>query len=292
MGNLHERPTKLIRSHRGRAKWKEYSYLLAPLAFSGALCLYLLYSATLLYSLPTLLFLLGVPIVGIAGVYKRAIRGWIALVMIVFSYEALAGPIDSLADSGKILSLFEVDKYLWGFNLTGWIQSSLSSTSMTDAAFVLYEMLVPLVAVTSLLIWRYRPSSFSKYVTAMLLASYAALVTFLLVPTAPPWFSGVADNLVRDSGLGTTTAYLGPLAAFFQPNYFASFPSMHAAYTVICSYFLLKTYQRLGAVSIIITGGILFSTLYLGQHYLVDILAGVFYALVPCILSERWQIVQ
>jgi membrane-associated phospholipid phosphatase len=253
--------------------------------------LYLAYSETLLYSIPTLLLLIGVPIVGVAGIYRRGIRGWLVLVMVVLSYEALAGPIDSLADSGRVLSLFDVDRFLWGFNLTGWIQSSLSSASVTDATFVLYEMLVPFVAVTSVLLWMYRRTDFRKYATAMLLASYAALVTFLLVPTAPPWFSGVADNLIRSSGLGGTTAYLGPLAVIFQPNYFASFPSMHAAYAVICSYFLLKTDQKPGAMSIAMTGGILFSTLYLGQHYLVDLLAGVFYALVPCVISEKWQIV-
>ena len=110
-------------------------------------------------------------------------------------------------------------------------------------------------------------------------------------PTAPPWFVGVASNLIQNSGLGSTTAYLGPLTPFFQPNYFAAFPSMHAAYMVICSYFLLKIDRRPGAVSILILGGVLFSTLYLGQHYLIDLMAGVAYALVPCLLSERWQLV-
>jgi membrane-associated phospholipid phosphatase len=241
--------------------------------------------------LPTLLFLLGVPIVGVVGAYMRSMKSWVALVLVVLSYEALAGLVDSQAGSGRILSLFGFDNYLWGFNLTGWIQSSLFSTSMTEAAFVLYELLIPLVVLVSVLLWRYRRSDFGKYVTAMVLMSYAALVTFLLVPTAPPWFDRVAEDLVQNSGLGTTTAYLGPLAAFFQPDYFASFPSMHAACMVICTYFLLKIDQRLGAVSVIMTGGILFSTLYLGQHYLVDILAGILYALVPCVLSERWQIV-
>jgi membrane-associated phospholipid phosphatase len=250
-----------------------------------------LHAANLFFSLPTLLFILGVPIAGVAGVYNRAIRGWIVLVMIALSYEALAGPIDSLANTGKMLSLFDFDRYLWGLNLTGWIQSYFASVSMTDTTFILYETLVPFVFATSFLLWRYRTSDFRKYVTAMLLTSYAALITFLLVPTAPPWFSGVANNLVQNSGLGTTTAYLGPLAAFFQPNYFASFPSMHAAYAVICSYFLLKADQRPGALSVVMTGGILFSTLYLGQHYLVDLLAGMVYAFVPCLLSEKWQIV-
>jgi membrane-associated phospholipid phosphatase len=252
---------------------------------------YSLYSGVSLDSLSTIFFLMGVPLVGLAGSYKRATRTWAALFMIVLSYEAIAGPIDSLADSGRILSLFDFDKYLWGFNLTGWVQSATVSTSMTDVTYLLYEALIPLIAVTSVLIWKLGREAFRKYVTAMLLTSYAALATFLLAPTAPPWYTGAALNLVQNSGLGTATSYLGPFAVFFQPNYYASFPSMHAAYSVICTYFLLKTSRKTGAASVFITGGILFSTLYLGQHYLIDLAAGAAYALVPCILSEKWQMV-
>jgi membrane-associated phospholipid phosphatase len=59
---------------------------------------------------------------------------------------------------------------------------------------------------------------------------------------------------------------------------------------VIFCYFMLKLDRRLGLVAIPVTFGILFSTLYLGQHYLIDLLGGAVYALVPCLISERFQI--
>ena len=273
-----------------REAWREHSYFLIPMGFSAIQLSYCLYSGVSLNSAPTVCFLLGVPLVGLAGFYRRGTRTWIALFTIVLSYEAIAGPIDSLADSGRILSLFDFDKYLWGFNLTGWIQSTILSKSVTEVTYLLYEALIPFIAVTSVVVWLSGRGMFGRYVTATLLASYAALLTFLLFPTAPPWYSGAALNLVQNSGIGTTTSYLGPLASLFQPDYYASFPSMHAAYSVICSYFLLKTRRGTGAVSLVLTGGILFSTLYLGQHYLIDLAAGALYALVPCLLSERWQI--
>ncbi len=273
-----------------REAWREHSYFLIPMGFSAVQLSYCLYSRVPFYSVPTVCFLLGVPLAGLAGFYRRGTRTWIALLMIVLSYEAIAGPVDSLADSGRILSLFDFDRYIWGFNLTGWIQSTIESRSLTDVTYILYEALIPFIGVASVLVWRSGHRMFGRYVTAMLLTSYAALLTFLLVPTAPPWYSGAALNLVQNSGVGTTTAYLGPLAALFQPDYYASLPSMHAAYSVICSYFLLKTRRGTGAVSLVLMGGILFSTLYLGQHYLIDLAAGAAYALVPCLLSERWQI--
>jgi membrane-associated phospholipid phosphatase len=261
------------------------------MGFTAVVLAYSASSGVPLDSDSTVVFLLGAPLVGLAGFYKPATRAWVALLMVVLSYEAIAGPIDSLADSGRILSLFDFDKYLWGFNLTGWVQSVALSKSMTDVTYVLYEALIPFIAVASALIWRSGRSIFARYATAMLLTSYAALLTFLLVPTAPPWYSGAALNLVQNSGIGSTTAYLGPLAVLFQPDYYASFPSMHATFSVICSYFLLKARRGTGVISLGLTGGILFSTLYLGQHFLIDLGAGAAYALVPCLISERWRIV-
>jgi inositol phosphorylceramide synthase catalytic subunit len=124
-------------------------------------------------------------------------------------------------------------------------------------------------------------------VTAMVLTSYGALITFVLVPTAPPWFSGVASNLFRGSGLDVVPAFLSPLSSIVVPDYFASFPSLHAAYTITCCYFLSKTSYRLGLVGGSIAGMTLFSTLYLGQHYAIDLLGGALYSLVPCLVIDR-----
>ena len=273
-----------------RARLAGQAYLAFPLGFSVVFGLALLLTGTLFSSATSIVFLLLTPLVGAAGFRWRRWRPWLTLVMIAMSYEALAGVIDTVADASRVLSLFHLDKYLWGFNLTGWIQSTLSSASMTNFTAVLYQLLMPVVFGTSFFVWYISRHTFGKFVTAMLLTSYAALLTFLLFPTAPPWISGAAANLVRASGLGSIPTFLTPVAAFFEPNEFAAFPSLHAAYMIICTYFLLKIDRRVGGTAVLLTGGILFSTLYLGQHYLIDLLAGTAYAIVPCLISERLQI--
>jgi membrane-associated phospholipid phosphatase len=82
------------------------------------------------------------------------------------------------------------------------------------------------------------------------------------------------------------------LASFLslaEVDKFAAFPSLHGAYAIIFSYFMIKIDRRLALVSVPITIGILFSTLYLGQHYLIDLIGGAAYALVPCLIAERFQ---
>ncbi len=273
-----------------KARLVRQSYLAFPLGFSIVFGLALFMSGNLFSSATSVTLLLLTPVVGAAGYRWKRWRAWLTLVMIALSYEALAGVIDSVADVNRVLSLFDFDRYLWGFNLTGWVQSTLSSASMTDFTAVLYQLLMPVVFVTSFFIWYRSHHTFGKFVTAMLLSSYAALLTFLLLPTAPPWISGAANNLVRSSGLGSIPTFLAPVAPFFEPNEFAAFPSLHAAYMVICSYFLLKIDRRIGSAAVMLTVGIFLSTLYLGQHYLVDLIAGTAYAFIPCLVSEQLQI--
>jgi len=81
------------------------------------------------------------------------------------------------------------------------------------------------------------------------------------MPAAPSWFSG--------------------------PDYFAAFPSLHSAYTITCCCFLSRVDFRLGMVGARLAGATLFSTLYLGQHYAIDLMGGAAYSLVPCWIAER-----
>jgi membrane-associated phospholipid phosphatase len=148
----------------------------------------------------------------------------------------------------------------------------------------------PLVVATCITIWFTKRALFGKYVTAMVLTSYAALVTFVLVPTSPPWYTGVASNLYQSAmGAVFPQGFMSALS-LVEVDKLAAFPSLHGAYAVTFSYFMIKIDRRLALISVPITTGIMFSTLYLGQHYLIDLIGGAAYALIPCIIAERFQI--
>lgn len=216
-------------------------------------------------------------------------RYWVSIISIMVSYEALQGAVGSLAIARGISSLYPLDKSLWGFNVTGWVQTSLASPTMTMLASFFYTLHIPLVVATCLVIWYVKRPLFGKYVTVMVLTSYAALITFLVLPTSPPWYSGVASNLYQSASNSVVPQGLASLLSFAEVDKFAAFPSLHGAYAIIFSYFMIKVDRRLAFVAIPITLGIMFSTLYLGQHYLIDLIGGAVYALVPCAIAERFQ---
>jgi len=265
-------------------------YILPALVYSiGISVYYLLYGVSLDY-LPALIFLAVVPIMTVLNSLEKMSRYWMSVVSMILSYEALQGAVGSLASSRGVYSLYSVDKILLGFNLTGWVQSAFASPAVTVLAAVFYTMHVPLIFATCAVVWFAKRELFGKYFTVMVLTSYAALVTFFLVPTAPPWYAGVAGNLYQSTIATALPRGFASVLSLAEVDKFAAFPSLHGAYAIIFSYFMIKIDRRLSLVSIPVTIGILFSTLYLGQHYLIDLIGGATYALIPCLIAERFQI--
>ncbi|MDA4135697.1 MAG: phosphatase PAP2 family protein [Thaumarchaeota archaeon] len=273
-----------------RLNLRDNFYILPALAYSVGISLYyLLYGASFDY-LPVLVFLCAIPIMAVLGSSRKMGKYWISILSIMLSYEALQGVVGSLAVSRGIASLYSLDKSLWGFNLTGWVQSTFASPLVTAIATVFYSMHFPLVVATCLIVWYAKRALFGRYVTVMVLTSYAALLTFVLVPTAPPWYTGVASNLYQSFSATVLPQGLTSFLSLAEVDKFAAFPSLHGAYAIIFSYFMIKIDRRLALISIPITVGILFSTIYLGQHYLIDLIGGAAYALIPCLIAERFQI--
>ena len=269
-----------------RATW----YLLLPLAYCVCLGAFYVFYGRLLQFLPLVFFFIAIPIVALLGPSKGVLKYWTPLVLILLSYEALAGTIGSIAASDGVTSLYGLDSALWKFDLTGWVQSTFRSAPLTTITTLFYAVHMPLVAATAATVWFLRKDYFGKYVTAMALTSYSALATFIIMPTAPPWYVGAAANLLQGTSASTVSTSFAWLTNLVESDSFAAFPSLHGAYAIIFCYFMLKLDRRLALVAIPVTVSILFSTLYLGQHYLIDLIGGALYALVPCVISERFQI--
>jgi hypothetical protein len=92
----------------------------------------------------------------------------------------------SLAASKDLFSRYPMDTMIWGQNLTGLVQSTFSTEILTEVSLLLYLLYFPLIVVTSTVLWIFKRSLFNTYKTAIMITSYAALVTFLFIPTIPP----------------------------------------------------------------------------------------------------------
>jgi inositol phosphorylceramide synthase catalytic subunit len=229
------------------------------------------------------------------GKSQEFFQKWLPFLVILLSYEALQGIVGTMVKSGDLVHLNTVDEALVGVNLTGLVQQHFLSPAVTEISLFFYSLHFPLIVVASVFLWFARRSLFNKYALAMVMTSYVSLMVFLLMPSAPPWYQGVATNLVTAasqapqpsivSGSSILAGYIH-LTSLIEADKFAAFPSLHAAYVILFCYFMMRYRSILGWVTIPVVFGVLFSTLYLGQHYLIDLIAGAGLALTSAVVSE------
>ncbi len=107
------------------------------------------------------------------------------------------------------------------------------------------------------------------------------LLGYWLVPTAPPWWAGQNGNMphVRrmmvEAGEHFWGRAWGPLFDFLGGNPFAAMPSLHFATSVMAAHVLSDVGRVPGALGWTYAASLGFALVYLGEHYVVDLLAGL-----------------
>ncbi len=270
-------------------KLSQNIYLVMVLGYLAVLLVYYLRSGLFFQFMLGSYALVALPLVWYLGRTKEFIKNWMPLIVLLLSYEALNGLAGTFASSGNLVSLYSYDKLLWGFNLTGSVQSLWSSAPLTILFVLIYSLHFPLVIIASVFFWYTNKAIYGKYASALILTSYLALATFLIMPTAPPWYNGIAKDPMQDtqgpSALFSST--IAKLSSLIESDKFAAFPSLHTSYITLFSYYTVKAKLSLGLISLPLFVGVLLSTIYLGQHYVIDLVGGVGYAIAVVLLVNK-----
>ena len=107
------------------------------------------------------------------------------------------------------------------------------------------------------------------------------MVGYWAIPTAPPWWAGQNGNMphVRrmmvEAGEHFWGRAWGPLFDFLGGNPFAAMPSLHFATSVMAAHVLSDVGRVPGALGWTYAASLGFALVYLGEHYVVDLLAGL-----------------
>jgi membrane-associated phospholipid phosphatase len=234
--------------------------------------------------------LVPIPVIWLITRSREFVRSSILLITILLTYEALQGLTGTLVGTGGIISLAGLDTALVGFNFTGALQTAFLSPTTTMLATFFYGLHVFLVIIAIILFWFKDTRVYRGYAYSMILTSYLALLTFIIMPSAPPWYVGTAQNLLTTGNSMFPSAFRSVQAALLsgESDIFAAFPSLHAAYATLFSVFMFRLGKKYGLASLPILVGVYFSIIYLGQHFLVDLLAGIAYTLFSVFVVERF----
>jgi membrane-associated phospholipid phosphatase len=106
-------------------------------------------------------------------------------------------------------------------------------------------------------------------------------VVYWLVPTAPPWWAGANGNMppvrriMEEAGERFWKGLWRPLYHSLQGNPFAAMPSLHFGTSVMAARILSQVGPRHAAIGWLYALLLGFGLVYLGEHYVVDLVAGL-----------------
>jgi len=137
------------------------------------------------------------------------------------------------------------------------------------------------------------PASFQKarsYLLAIVIGWYGAFIFYLLLPAAGPDIAFPEHYTVPLQGLSPlTNTYLENLGKYLRESFVRNtFPSMHFGIILITNYFAYRFRRKYFWFCTLPLGTLLaIATLYLRQHYLIDLVGSLPVAAISIYLSNR-----
>ncbi|HXX87630.1 MAG TPA: translation initiation factor IF-2 subunit beta [Candidatus Acidoferrum sp.] len=229
------------------------------------------------------------------------VKDWIPFFVLFLSFEAMREIPYNTFGVVHVNQLGSVEVQLFRTLPTLLLQEFYRSPFLDYLGAFFYSLHFIIPTVFAFVLWRYSPKNYGKYVCALLVCSYSALITALLYPTAPPWyaypmlpvrartvlqiphFTRVLSQVDTEIGVPLYRTIFG----FIESNPFAAFPSLHAAYPWLVSLYAIKI-KRVKALPVVVLPiGVWFSAVYLGEHYIIDLVGGVAYSTCAFFVAEK-----
>jgi membrane-associated phospholipid phosphatase len=237
-----------------------------------------------------LLFLL-IPVALLSGRFLGFLRDWVPFVVIFLGWEAMRGVAPKTGFAPHVSDLAHVETALFGGHVpTAVLQQALNVGTLgrvlSYAATVVYFCHFVFPLAVGMVLWLVDRVQFVRFTTALMGMALVAFLIFLLVPTAPPWYAeqhGVISGFQKIIGT-TLPSSVSPYYTSLNPNPVAAFPSLHAAFPFLGFLALLRVYPRAAWLAFAWCVAVWFSVVFLGEHYVVDVIGGVVLAALSWLL--------
>ncbi|MHB8094861.1 MAG: phosphatase PAP2 family protein [Candidatus Aminicenantales bacterium] len=223
------------------------------------------------------------------GRIKLLVKDWFIFISFLYLFDSLRGTIYILTCKLQLpvhaLYVLNLEKSLFGEVPSVWLQHLLlrpdpagNFTWLERILTVFYGSHFIAFLFVGFIIWLYKSKSFPLFKTSFYLLSGIGVLFYFLVPTVPPWMAAsqfdLLPPLTRFNGLLLETV-VADISNGFDTNPIAAMPSLHAAFPILSSLLLWKLYKWKAAVFYVYTTVVLFTIVYTGDHYVVDVLAGL-----------------
>jgi membrane-associated phospholipid phosphatase len=238
---------------------------------------------------PDYLLLILVPVALLSGRILGFLRDWVPFIALFLGYEAVRGIAPKSGITVHYWFPIRIDRALFGgTDPTQWVQAHLGSLHwLAIACTVVYfcHFIVPIA--TGMVLWLVDRVQFLRFVVALLGMSFAGFVFFVLVPVAPPWLAGDHHLLPGVHSLISLPSAVSPYYNWLNPDASAAFPSLHAAFPLLSALALWRVTRRGAVAALVWSVAVWFSVVYLGQHYVTDVIGGIILALATWLVMMK-----
>jgi len=253
---------------------------------------------TLAYA-PFIFLLLSLPI--LFNRLGRLGRYFLPVTLALFAYGTAASYVDKYKLTVYYQPQIDFDRWLGNGTLpTIWLQQHLyhGHPGVLESICVVFyasHFAVPL-ALGLLLALLNRSGDFKFLMFGILAVSVLGAITFLVAPTAPPWLAdrdGYVTGVHELLKQGLQHMHLSALAQLIgDPTKYdvtAAAPSLHTAYPLICIVAAARARLPKVVIGTLVVNvlGVVFAIVYMGEHYVFDVLVGAAYAAVAIAIVRK-----
>ncbi|MBZ0203534.1 MAG: phosphatase PAP2 family protein [Ignavibacteria bacterium] len=189
--------------------------------------------------------------------------------------------------------LLKIDMSVFGFDITRSFEPFISN-GLTEILTLSYFSYYVLPTLTFVLLYFKKESgafTFSRqYLLAILIAWYSAFVFYILLPAAGPDIAFPEHYTITLQGLSPiTNTYLNNLGQYLRESFIRNtFPSLHFGIILITNYFAYRLRRKYFLFCTLPLGTLLaIATVYLRQHYLIDLVGSLPLAAISIYLSIK-----
>jgi membrane-associated phospholipid phosphatase len=147
----------------------------------------------------------------------------------------------------------------------------------------------------TILVFVLRPKDFERQVLTIVGIFIVGLAIYFIAPAAPPWYAARVGEIpylfriMNDVGAQLNAEFYSTgYRAFGETNPVAAIPSLHMGVTFGVVLLAWRINAKLGAALFIYSLLMGFSLVYLGEHYVIDLLIGMGIAWVVYTLVDSW----
>ncbi len=242
---------------------------------------------------PDLFFLGALIVASLTGRLGQFVKYWAPLLLILFAYEYVRGLVPDMITRAHTLELIQWENQLFGFIPTIYLQKLLwhGFVRWFDIALVfIYTLHFVIPQIFAYFLWIKSKVRFQLFAGGLIWLSIAGVITYYIFPATPPWLAStwgylskvhiIQNEVYRSMNFQYFFSIPKEFSLYSQAgaNPVAAFPSLHSAYPFLIALFAVYFYGRRGLPLLIYPALVWFFVIYSGDHYFIDVFAGVVYA--------------